>query len=99
MSVTAQVLTSGERLWGERSALTRYAPGMIDPARKGKELALAQVVFENLRNRILDGLWRHGEKLPGTRIIAKDAGVSRWTAVMAVDMLIAEGLVEARKRS
>jgi GntR family transcriptional regulator/MocR family aminotransferase len=58
-----------------------------------------QAVFENLRNRILDGLWRHGEKLPGTRVIAKDAGVSRWTAVMAVDMLIAEGLVEARKRS
>jgi GntR family transcriptional regulator/MocR family aminotransferase len=72
---------------------------MIGPARKGKDLALAQVVFENLRNRILDGLWRHGEKLPGTRVIAKDAGVSRWTAVMAVDMLLAEGLVEARKRS
>jgi len=79
--------------------LARPVLGMIGPARKGKDLALAQVVFENLRNRILDGLWRHGEKLPGTRVIAKDAGVSRWTAVMAVDMLLAEGLVEARKRS
>ncbi len=79
--------------------MARPVLGLIGPARKGKDLALAQVVFENLRNRILDGLWRHGEKLPGTRVIAKDAGVSRWTAVMAVDMLLAEGLVEARKRS
>jgi GntR family transcriptional regulator / MocR family aminotransferase len=79
--------------------VARQALGMISLARKGKDLALAQLVFENLRNRILDGLWRHGEKLPGTRVIAKDAGVSRWTAVMAVDMLLAEGLVETRKRS
>jgi len=79
--------------------LARQALGMISLARKGKDLALAQLVFENLRNRILDGLWRHGEKLPGTRVIAKDGGVSRWTAVMAVDMLLAEGLVETRKRS
>ena len=79
--------------------MARQALGMISLARKGKDLALAQLVFENLRNRILDGLWRHGEKLPGTRVIAKDAGVSRWTAVMAVDMLLAEGLVETRKRS
>lgn len=79
--------------------MARPVLGMIGPARRGKDLALAQVVFENLRNRILDGLWRHGEKLPGTRVIAKDAGVSRWTAVVAVDMLLAEGLVEARKRS
>lgn len=73
--------------------------GMIGPTRGDKDLALARALFENLRNRILDGLWRHGEKLPGTRVIAKDAGVSRWTAVMAVDMLLAEGLVETRKRS
>lgn len=79
--------------------MARPVLGMVGPASKGKDLALAQVVFENLRNRILDGLWRHGEKLPGTRVIAKDAGVSRWTAVMAVDMLLAEGLVETRKRS
>lgn len=79
--------------------MARPVLGMIGPTRKGKDLALAQALFENLRNRILDGIWRHGEKLPGTRIIAKDAGVSRWTAVMAIDMLTAEGLVETRTRS
>lgn len=80
-------------------ALARPVLGMIGPTRRDKDLALAQALCETLRNRILDGLWRHGEKLPGTRVIAKDAGVSRWTAVMAVDMLLAEGLVETRRRS
>jgi GntR family transcriptional regulator/MocR family aminotransferase len=71
----------------------------VSLARKDVDRALAERLFENLRTLILDGVWRHGDKLPGTRIIARDAGVSRWTAVVAIDMLIAEGLVEARKRS
>ena len=79
--------------------MARTALGIVSLARKDADLALAERLFENLRNLILDGLWRHGEKLPGTRVIARDAGVSRWTAVVAIDMLIAEGLVEARKRS
>jgi GntR family transcriptional regulator / MocR family aminotransferase len=77
----------------------RTALGIVSLARKDVDRALAERLFENLRNLILDGVWRHGDKLPGTRIIARDAGVSRWTAVVAIDMLIAEGLVEARKRS
>lgn len=75
------------------------ALGIVGLKRNDTDRALASLLFENLRNLILDGLWPHGQKLPGTRIIAKDAGVSRWTAVMAVEMLIAEGLVESRKRS
>ena len=79
--------------------MVRPALGIVSLTRKNPDLALAELLFENLRNRILDGVWRHGEKLPGTRVIARDARVSRWTAVIAVDMLIAEGLVEARRRS
>jgi GntR family transcriptional regulator / MocR family aminotransferase len=79
--------------------VVRTALGIVSLARNDTDLALAERLFENLRGRILDGLWRHGEKLPGTRLIARDAGVSRWTAVVAVDMLIAEGLVETRQRS
>jgi len=79
--------------------LARAAVGVVSLARKDVDRALAERLFESLRNLILDGVWRHGDKLPGTRIIARDAGVSRWTAVVAIDMLIAEGLVEARKRS
>jgi GntR family transcriptional regulator / MocR family aminotransferase len=85
-------------IWGA-DVVSRTALGIVSLARNDGDLALAERLFDNLRNRILDGIWRHGDKLPGTRIIARDAGVSRWTAVVAVDMLIAEGLVEARKRS
>lgn len=80
-------------------AVSHSAVGIGGLRRDDTDRALASLLFENLRNLILDGVWAHGEKLPGTRIIAKDAGVSRWTAVMAVEMLLAEGLVEARKRS
>lgn len=79
--------------------MARTAMGIVNLARSETDLALAERLFDNLRSRILDGLWHHGEKLPGTRLIARDAGVSRWTAVVAVDMLIAEGMVEARQRS
>lgn len=79
--------------------MPRTALGIVSLARKDVDRALAERLFENLRNLILDGVWHYGDKLPGTRIIARDAGVSRWTAVVAIDMLIAEGLVEARKRS
>jgi GntR family transcriptional regulator / MocR family aminotransferase len=79
--------------------MSHSALGIVSLRRDGSDRALASLLFENLRNLILDGIWPHGQKLPGTRIIAKDAGVSRWTAVMAIEMLIAEGLVEARKRS
>lgn len=85
--------------WWGRVAVARTALGIVNLARKDADRALAERLFENLRNLILDGVWRHGDKLPGTRIIARDAGVSRWTAVVAIDMLIAEGLAEARKRS
>jgi GntR family transcriptional regulator / MocR family aminotransferase len=84
---------------GEGPLVPRTALGIVSLARKDVDRALAERLFENLRNLILDGVWRYGDKLPGTRIIARDAGVSRWTAVVAIDMLIAEGLVEARKRS
>lgn len=79
--------------------MARAALGLVSLARNDVDRALAERLFENLRNLILDGVWRYGDKLPGTRIVARDAGVSRWTAVVAIDMLIAEGLVETRKRS
>jgi GntR family transcriptional regulator/MocR family aminotransferase len=73
--------------------------GVVSLGRDDVDRALVRRLFENLRNLILDGVWKSGDKLPGTRSIARDAGVSRATAVAAVDLLIGEGLVEARLRS
>jgi GntR family transcriptional regulator/MocR family aminotransferase len=73
---------------------------VIERLRRGDtDLALAESLFQRLRSRIVSGVWRYGEKLPGTRVIARDCGVSRWTALMAIDMLAAEGLVTALGRS
>ena len=82
-----------------KGALPQAALGIVSIGRDDVDRALVRRLFENLRNLILDGVWKHGDKLPGTRTIARDAGVSRATAVAAVDLLIGEGLVEARRRS
>ena len=49
-----------------------------------------------LRNVILDGVLRAGERLPATRTMAREVGVSRTTVIDAVDRRTAEGLLEAR---
>ena len=52
-----------------------------------------------MRRLITDGVWARGEKLPGSRLIARDAKVSRTTVLSALDMLVSEGLLETRGRS
>lgn len=79
--------------------MDRHAAATAGLTQQSSDLALVERLFDQLRNRILDGVWRHGEKIPGSRNIAKEAGVSRWAAVTAVEMLLAEGLVQTRERS
>lgn len=49
-----------------------------------------------LRELILSGGLRAGDRLPATRIVAKDLGVSRTTVIDAFARLQAEGLIEPR---
>jgi DNA-binding transcriptional MocR family regulator len=49
-----------------------------------------------LRDIILSGGLNGGERLPATRTLASEVGVSRTTALDAVDRLISEGLLESR---
>ncbi|SNS89073.1 MULTISPECIES: PLP-dependent aminotransferase family protein [unclassified Azospirillum] len=62
----------------------------------GDGTPLQQRLFDRLRAAILDGAIRPGERLPSTRTLAADLGVSRNTVVAAIDRLIAEGYLEAR---
>lgn len=57
---------------------------------------LQQQLFQRLRGAILDGAFRAGERLPSTRTLSRDLGVSRNTVVAAVDRLVAEGYLETR---
>jgi GntR family transcriptional regulator / MocR family aminotransferase len=53
-------------------------------------------LYVRLRDLMLSGSIRAGTRLPASRTLARDLGVSRTTVIDAFDRLIAEGLVEAR---
>ncbi|TFW17685.1 PLP-dependent aminotransferase family protein [Massilia arenosa] len=53
---------------------------------------------DQLRAAILDGRLRPGLRMPSTRALAAQYGISRNTALAAYDMLLAEGYLLARPR-
>ena len=66
----------------------------LDPE-AGKNLN-AQL-YMGIRDVILSGGIQAGERLPASRTLAKELGVSRTTVINALDRLTAEGLLEARQ--
>ncbi len=54
-------------------------------------------IYELIRNRIDSGALMAGEKLPSTRSLAADLGVSRSTVVVIYEQLAAEGYIETAK--
>ena len=57
---------------------------------------LYQQVYRALRGEILSGRLASGERVPSTREIAHLLNISRNTAVMAYEQLLAEGYIKAR---
>ncbi len=57
---------------------------------------LSRQLYERLRTAILLGQLGAGFRLPSTRLLAKELGVSRNTVLLAYDQLLAEGYVEGR---
>ncbi|MBN9009892.1 MAG: winged helix-turn-helix transcriptional regulator, partial [Rhizobiales bacterium] len=51
---------------------------------------LHRQLYESLRAHILDGKLPSGTRLPATRELANDLGVSRNTVIAAYDALLAE---------
>jgi GntR family transcriptional regulator/MocR family aminotransferase len=58
--------------------------------------SLSRQIYRALRDGILAGRLAGGFRLPSTRALASDLGVSRNTVVTAFDQLLAEGYVESR---
>lgn len=50
-----------------------------------------------LRQRIFAGNFRPGDHLPSVRGLARTSGVSAFTAARVYDLLVAEGIVDARR--
>src|SRR4029453_12723605 len=62
---------------------------------RSADVPLGQQVQEALRTAIRTGRLRPGERLPSTRQLADQLGVSRGLVVSAYDQLLAEGYVLA----
>src|ERR1700746_2821813 len=60
---------------------------------------LFQQVYIGLRKAILSGAFRRGQKLPSTREMAEQLGISRTVMLLAYDQLLAEGFTVGRPGS
>ncbi len=56
-------------------------------------------LYEQLREDIVAGIWREGEKIPSKRLLSQECGVSVITVEHALGILCDEGYVRARERS
>src|SRR5262249_11145504 len=65
----------------------------------GSSGPLFRQVYVHLREAILSGALRSGEKLPSTRTLAEQLGISRTVVLLAYDHLLAEGFVAGRRGS
>jgi len=72
---------------------------LLVPLDRASGTLLQRQVEDALRSAIASGALRPGTRLPSTRALAAELGVSRTTAVAATQELVAEGYLVARARS
>lgn len=63
---------------------------------KYSSIPLHQQIYEYLKNKIMNGEWSVGTRLPTQRVLAERFQVNRSTIVYALGELTADGLIEAR---
>jgi GntR family transcriptional regulator / MocR family aminotransferase len=66
----------------------------LDPRDRG---GLQRQIYASIQRAILDGSVGRGARLPSSRALADDLGVSRTTTLLAVQQLQAEGYVVGRR--
>lgn len=62
-------------------------------------MPLYQWLYQSIQQAILKGQLKAGERVPASRTLAEQLGVSRNTVRHALDLLLAEGYLEARQGS
>ncbi|MGD1081390.1 MAG: PLP-dependent aminotransferase family protein [Candidatus Sulfotelmatobacter sp.] len=58
--------------------------------------ALHRQIYDSYRTAIVDGSLRPGQRIPSTRVLASELGVSRFPVLNAYAQLLAEGYFESR---
>jgi GntR family transcriptional regulator/MocR family aminotransferase len=66
---------------------------------RGGGLPLFQQLYRQLRAAMLDGRLKPGVRLPATRLLAAELGVSRTAVLAAYDQLASDGFLAPRERS
>lgn len=78
--------------------MTKYVGGALIPVfaldRQNGETLTGQLVGA-IRELVLSGQLRAGDRLPASRTLAREQGVSRTTAITAYEQLTAEGLIRS----
>jgi GntR family transcriptional regulator/MocR family aminotransferase len=66
---------------------------------RGSAVPYYKQIYDGYRTAILSGRLRPGERLPSTRALAAELGISRLPAVNAFEQLLHEGYIEGRAGS
>lgn len=78
-------------------APTPATPALAGPATPAPALTRGQSTVQLLRQRLQDGTWSVGTKLPGEHDLAAELGVGRNTLREALRSLVGAGLLRARR--
>src|SRR5262245_38452591 len=78
--------------------MTRVPTGILLPVAIDRRSAtpLYRQVYDGYRDAIVTRRLRAGERVPSTRDLARDLGISRIPVLTAFEQLLAEGYFEAR---
>ena len=74
----------------------RTVPLLLTINRSPRGTPLYQQICHSLRDAILEPRWPAEFRLPASRVLADDLGVSRATVLAAYEQLKAEGYIESR---
>jgi GntR family transcriptional regulator / MocR family aminotransferase len=78
--------------------MKRVASGILPVIAVDRRIAkpLHRQIYEAYRAAVTDGRLRRGQRIPSTRVLASELGVSRFPVLSAYSQLLAEGYFESR---
>lgn len=68
---------------------------LLIPLKEDGRFPMYRQIYDYIKNEIQKGRMKAGEKLPSSRLLAKNLCISRSTVDMAYDQLLAEGYIES----
>jgi GntR family transcriptional regulator / MocR family aminotransferase len=66
------------------------------PIDRSAGVPLHRQIYDGIRRAVLDGLLRPGQRVPSTRVLAVELGISRLPVLTAYEQLLHEGYLEGR---